>query len=44
MVVRIKNDGKELGRVKSVIRAAVDKLGKTDRLSGVRVVVDVDPY
>ncbi|WP_020569598.1 replication restart helicase PriA [Neolewinella persica] len=44
MVIRVKPDGKELGRVKSVVRAAVDKLGTTERLSGVRVVVDVDPY
>lgn len=45
MVIRIgKPTGKELARVKGVIRAAVDKLAQTERLSGVRVVVDVDPY
>ncbi|MFK8164146.1 MAG: helicase-related protein, partial [Lewinella sp.] len=44
MVIRVKPDGKELARVKAVVRAAVDKLGTTERLSGVRVVVDVDPY
>lgn len=44
MVIRVKPDGRELNRVKAVIQAAVDKLATADRLSGVRVVVDVDPY
>ncbi|MCX8210643.1 MAG: primosomal protein N' [Lewinella sp.] len=44
MVIRVKPDGKELGRVKALLQKAVDQLGKTERLTGVRVVVDVDPY
>jgi primosomal protein N' (replication factor Y) len=44
MVIRTKNDGVELKRVKDLLRKAVDQLGKTEGLSGVRVVIDVDPY
>jgi len=44
MVIRVKPDGKELGRVKALLQKAVDQLGKTEGLTGVRVVVDVDPY
>jgi primosomal protein N' (replication factor Y) len=44
MVIRTKNDGVELKRVKDLLRKAVDQLGQTEGLSGVRVVVDVDPY
>jgi len=38
MMIRVKPDGKELGRVKDMLRKAVDQLGKTERLTGVRVV------
>jgi len=44
MMIRIKPEGKELGRVKAILQKAVDKLGKAKRLTGVRVVIDVDPY
>jgi primosomal protein N' (replication factor Y) len=44
MVVRIKPSAAELGQVKKIIRASVDKLSVTEGLTGVRVAVDVDPY
>lgn len=44
MVVRIPLAPKELKRVKGILRKAVDQLSITKRLTGVRVVLDVDPY
>lgn len=44
MVIRMKSAPKEMARVKSIVRKAVDKMGTTEGLTGVRVVVDVDPY
>ena len=44
MVVRMPAAPAEMRRVKLIIRRAADKLAQTKGLSGVRVVVDVDPY
>ncbi|MEO0731453.1 MAG: primosomal protein N', partial [Bacteroidota bacterium] len=44
MIIRLRNDGKEIARVKGIVHKAVDKLGATKGLTGVRVVIDVDPY
>ena len=44
IVIRTKNDAALLKRVKSLLTRAVTKLGGTKGLSGVRVVIDVDPY
>lgn len=44
MVVRIPLVPKEVKRVKGILRKAVNQLNVTKRLTGVRVVLDVDPY
>ncbi len=44
LVVRLQPDPVEVQRVKSIVTRAVDKLGVTEGLSGVKVAVDVDPY
>lgn len=44
IVIRTPASGKDAARVKAVLQRAVAQLGKTDRLTGVRVVIDVDPY
>ena len=44
MVVRMPANMADVRRVKSTIGRAIDKLAQTKGLSGVRVVVDVDPY
>jgi primosomal protein N' (replication factor Y) len=44
IVIRTAPNPAELKRVKDIIRRATDKLAQTKGLSGVRVVVDVDPY
>ncbi len=44
MVIRMPNSPKEVRRVKDILRKAVDKLAGTERLTGVRVSIDVDPY
>ncbi|MBC6995620.1 primosomal protein N' [Lewinella lacunae] len=44
LVVRLQPDPVAVQRVKSIVTRAVDKLGVTEGLSGVKVAVDVDPY
>ena len=44
IVLRLPPRPTELRRVKAIIERATDKLATTKGLSGVRVVVDVDPY
>ena len=44
MVVRISPNPKEVKRVKAILRKAVAQLNVTPKLTGVRVVLDVDPY
>ena len=44
MVVRITPSPKEVTRVKGILRKAVQQLNVTPKLTGVRVVLDVDPY
>ena len=44
MVVRLGNSAAEARRAKDMIRRATEKLSTTKGLTGVRVVVDVDPY
>jgi primosomal protein N' (replication factor Y) len=44
MVIRTPPRAGEVQRVKQVIRHATTKLAQTKGLSGVRVVIDVDPY
>ncbi|MBB4080627.1 primosomal protein N' (replication factor Y) [Lewinella aquimaris] len=44
MVVRFPPSAGEMRRVKDLLRRATDKLGQTQGLTGVRVVIDVDPY
>ncbi|MEM6772660.1 MAG: primosomal protein N', partial [Bacteroidota bacterium] len=43
MVIRMKSTPQEMARIKKIVRRAVDKLGATEGLTGVRVVIDVDP-
>lgn len=44
MVIRMPAKPAEIARVKNIVNRAVRKLGTTDKLTGVRVAVDVDPY
>ena len=44
MVIRFAPVPAQIKRIKELIQRASDKLGQTKGLSGVRVVVDVDPY
>lgn len=44
MVVRVNPVPKEVKRVKGILRKAVQQLNVTPKLTGVRVVLDVDPY
>ncbi|MGB3800435.1 MAG: helicase-related protein, partial [Lewinella sp.] len=44
IVLRLPPHPAELKRVKKIIQRATDKLSTTKGLTGVRVVVDVDPY
>ncbi|NJC27294.1 replication restart helicase PriA [Neolewinella antarctica] len=44
MVVRINPSPREVKRVKGILRKAVAQLNVTPKLTGVRVVLDVDPY
>ena len=44
MMVRIPLQPKEVKRVKEILRRATTQLNITPRLTGVRVVLDVDPY
>lgn len=43
LVIRVKNDSAYLRRVKELLLRATVKLGQQKGLSGVRVVIDVDP-
>lgn len=44
LVIRLPNKPGQLARVKNIVNRAVQKLATTDKLTGVRVAVDVDPY
>jgi len=44
MVVRMPPSPKEVKRVKGILRKAIEQLNVTPKLTGVRVVLDVDPY
>ncbi|CAH1001791.1 primosomal protein N' [Neolewinella maritima] len=44
MVVRFPPAATQMKRVKTLIQRCIDKLAQTKGMSGVRVVVDVDPY
>lgn len=43
LVIRVDKDGKKVRLIKDTLQAAINKLSNTEGMSGVRVVVDVDP-